>query len=62
MTKADGACSTLTLLRNTLVEFQNNFLGYPKNVISRVVDKRVAVWALVECSNSASVKKMMSQY
>ena len=34
MTKADGACSTLTLLKNTLVEFQNNFLGYPKNVIS----------------------------
>ena len=45
MTKADGACSTLTFLGNTLVEFQNNFLGYPKNVISRVVDKRVAEWA-----------------
>ena len=34
---------------------------YPKNVISRVVDKRVAEWALGECSNSAKVKKMMSQ-
>ena len=53
MTKADGACSTLTLLRNTLVEFQNKFLGYSKNVISRVVDKSVAELALGECSNSA---------